>query len=1109
MEACAITDHGNMFGALEFYKSMLANNLKPIIGSEMYLASDHTKKVKEPHGFHHIILLAKNEVGYHNLMKLSSRSFTEGFYYKPRIDKKLLSDYSEGIIAGSACLAGEIAKELRFGRYNNALKAIASYKEILGQDNFYIEIMRHGLDEQEQIDGDLIKIAKETNTPLVATNDCHFLEKAESAAHDALLCIQTGKVVTDQKRLKMESDEFYVKTPGEMLEIFSDIPYAVANSCDIASRIDLNLSLGNPTPPLYPFVGADEQDSYLEKLAVSGLEKRFKEDKIDDAIKDKYKKRLNYELSVIKNMKFPGYFLIVWDFINFSKTHNIPVGPGRGSAAGSLVAYSIRITDIDPIIYNLIFERFLNPERVSMPDIDVDISNDKRQQVIDYVVNKYGEDKTAQVITFGTMKARGVIRDVGRVLDIPYSEVDKIAKLVPDTLGITLKSALEDSKDLKSAVKTDPNAKHIFEIAKSLEGLKRHASTHAAGIVISDTPLEQTAPLYRFPNEEMAVVQYTKEYMEDINLIKFDFLGLKTLTIIDTAVNLIKSKVSGFDISKIPLDDEKTYKSMCEGHTLGMFQLESSGMQELIRKLKPHEINDVIALVALYRPGPLGSGMVNDFIKRKNGDQKVKYPLPQLENTLKETYGVILYQEQVMQIVMELAGYSAGEADVLRRAIGKKKPEIVAAERIPFVKRAIVRGVSRSKAEEIYDLMAFFAGYGFNKSHSAAYGLIAYQTAFLKANYPVEFMASILTSEQNDTSKLAKYIDECKRINIAVLSPDINISNISFTPTNNGEIRFGLGAIKHAGTAAINSILNERKNGVYKDIYDFISRVDLRKCNKKVIESLVKVGAFDKESKNRNIMLENLPDILNWAGVKKKCAGANSLFDEKEIEPTKPALIQAAETSDKQIFLWEHELLGFFLSGNPLAAYESVAKALEDTTDTENVRIAGVITEITEKTTKKQDKMAYIKIHTSIGVVNTVVFPYLYKKISSRFKISDPVVLFCQLDLENKEAKAFDMTDIDKLAKIVQKITLRFNETEINTEVLDKLDSLFKKWPGTFPVFIKLSQADKILIMRAGSSFAFKLCAESMKYLCDNFSCKIIIEHSGRKRYSGPYIKKG
>ncbi len=1109
MESCAITDHGNMFGALEFYKNMKANGLKPIIGSEMYLASDHTKRVKEPNGFHHITLLAKNEIGYRNLMKLSSRSFMEGFYYKPRIDKKLLSDYSQGIMAGSACLAGEVPKELRLGRYQNAVKAIASYKEILGQDNFYIEIMRHGLSEQNRINDDLIKIAKETDTPLVATNDCHFLEKSESVAHDALLCIQTGKVVTDQKRLKMESDEFYVKTEDEMFEVFSDIPYAVTNSSDIADRIDLNLHLGNPTPPLYPFVGIDDQGSYLEKLAVAGLEKRFAEDKIDPAMKNKYKKRLNYELSVIKNMKFPGYFLIVWDFINFSKTHNIPVGPGRGSAAGSLVAYSMRITDIDPLVYNLIFERFLNPERISMPDIDVDISNDKRQQVIDYVVSRYGKDKTAQVITFGTMKARGAIRDVGRVLDIPYSEVDKLAKIVPDTLGVTLKSALKDSRELRDKVATDPDAKRIFEIAKSLEGLKRHASTHAAGIVISDKPLEETAPLYRFPNEEMAVVQYTKEYMEDINLIKFDFLGLKTLTIIDTAVNLIKSKENEFDISKIPLDDEKTYKSMCEGHTLGMFQLESSGMQELIRKLKPHEINDVIALVALYRPGPLGSGMVNDFIKRKNGNQKVEYPLLQLENILKETYGVILYQEQVMQIVMELAGYSAGEADVLRRAIGKKKPELVAAERVPFVKRAVERGIKRSKAEEIYDLMAFFAGYGFNKSHSAAYGLIAYQTAYLKANYTVEFMASVLTSEQSDTVKLAKYIDECERINIAVLSPDINISNISFTPTNDGEIRFGLGAIKHAGTAAINVILDERKNGDYKDLYDFMSRVDLRKCNKKVIESLIKVGAFDRGNRNRNIMLENLPDILLWASSKMKYAGANSLFGEKELEPKRPELIKMAKTSDKQIFLWEHELLGFFLSGNPLAAYESIAKALEDIADANNVRIAGIVTEITEKTTKQQVKMAYIKIHTSIGVINTVVFPYLYEKIAAKFKVADPVVLFCQLDIDNKEAKAIDIAAIDTLTKMVQKITLRFNETEVNNGLLGKLDNLFQSWPGTFPLFIRLSRVDKVLFMKTGGEFNFKLCDESLKYLCDNFSCKIIIEHSGHKRYSSPYMKKG
>ncbi len=1100
MDSCAITDHGNMFGALEFYKSMRANGLKPIIGSEMYITTDHARKAKDAEGLHHIVLLAKNKTGYQNLVKLSGKSFIEGFYYKPRIDKQQLADHAEGLIAGSACLQGEIAKNLRYGRYEKAEAAVSFYKEIFGEDNFYIEIMRHGLAEQERINEDLIKLAKQTDTPLVATNDCHFLEREDSVAHDALLCIQTGKVVSDKERLRMDSDQFYVKTAEEMAETFSDIKEAVTNSGYIADMIDLQLDLGNPTPPRYPFVDNDKQSSFLKELAFEGLEKKFGEGLIEANLKDIYRKRLEYELEVIDKMKFPGYFLIIWDCINYAKTHNIPVGPGRGSAAGSLVAYALSITDVDPIRYKLLFERFLNPERVSMPDIDVDISKDKRQQLIDYVVEKYGADKTAQVITFGTMKAKGVIRDVGRVLDMPYGDVDKIAKLVPDTLDITLEEAIKQSDVLKKRISSEPDVAQIYNIAKVLEGLKRHASTHAAGIVISDEPLENKVPIYKFPNEQMSVVQYSKEYLEDINLIKFDFLGLKTLTVIEIATRFIHKKEPDFDISKIPLDDKKTYKNMSDGYTLGMFQLESTGMQDLIRHLEPSNINDVIALVALFRPGPIGSGMVKDFIDRKKGKQAVKYPLPELKEILKETYGVILYQEQVMQIAMKLAGYSAGEADVLRRAIGKKKPEIVAKERVPFVKRATERGVNKKKAEEIYDLMAYFAGYGFNKSHSAAYGLIAYQTAYLKTNYPVEFMSALLSSEQENTTKITKYIDECERMGILVLPPDINLSDVSFTPSDE-QIRFGLGAVKNVGNAAINSILKERQNGLYKDFYDFISRIDMRKCNKKVLESLIKVGAFDQLEKNRIKLLENLPILIDWASSKKEeSSGMNSLFGKSDTEPQKPILRNVAEPSEKQIFLWENELLGFFLSGNPLSEYKEVAKAITDISDSENAIIAGVITDITEKTTKKRTKMAYIKIHSPLNTVSCVAFPYLYAKIESKFQIGDPVVVFGQMEEDQSgQIRANEIAGIEESLNLIKKVIVEIKKPA-DKKFFSLIDDLFDKWNGSFPLFFRVVNNDKITVLKTGLKYYFELTLDSLKYLCDNFDIEFRIEHNNQKR---------
>ncbi|MBP1729216.1 MAG: dnaE [Deltaproteobacteria bacterium] len=871
MPAVAVTDHGCMFGAIEFYTKCKDAGIKPIIGAELYIAPG-ARGQKDGGGADgvsnfHLLLLCMNLQGYKNLSYLTSAGFKEGFYYKPRIDKEILAKHSEGLIAMSACLKGEVAWLCGRNRMEEAAAAARWYADIF-PDRYYLEIQENTLPEQDVVNKKLVQLSEELNLPLVATNDCHYLNKEDAKAHEVLLCIQTGKTMNDPHRMQFSASEFYVKSPEEMAAAFHYAPRAVANTLAIAERCDLDLVFGKYHFPQIDHPEGMTLDGMLEDEAVKGLEARFaairkKKPGFSAADEELYRDRLRLELDCIKQMGFPGYFLIVADFINWAKDQGIPVGPGRGSAAGSLVAYAVRITDIDPIPYNLLFERFLNPERISMPDIDVDFCTDRRDEVIQYVTEKYGRDKVCQIITFGTMAARGVIRDVGRALDMSYGDVDRIAKLIPEVLGITLKKALEQEPKLKELIAADQKVKDLIEIALRLEGLARHASTHAAGVVVAPDMLEEFCPVYKDQKTGLINTQYSMKYVEKIGLVKFDFLGLKNLTVIDNAVKLIRAgKDPDFDIALLADDDPLSYQLISEGNTTGVFQLEGSGMREMLRDLKPSCFEDVIAAVALYRPGPLNSGMVKDFIERKHGRKKVVYDLPELEPILKDTYGVIVYQEQVMQIARTLAGYSLGGADLLRRAMGKKDASVMAKEKIPFLAGAREQGIDLKKAEAIFDLMAMFAEYGFNKSHSAAYALIAYQTAYLKAHYPVEFMAALLTEDMGNTDKIVKNINDCREMGIDLLPPDINESEFSFRVIGTS-IRFGLGAIKNVGESAILSILEARKEQRFSDLFNFCERVDLRKVNKRVMEALVKSGAFDSTGAQRSALFAALEEAAN------------------------------------------------------------------------------------------------------------------------------------------------------------------------------------------------------------------------------------------------------
>ncbi|MFY9268161.1 MAG: DNA polymerase III subunit alpha [Candidatus Manganitrophaceae bacterium] len=1030
MPAIAMTDHGNLFGAIEFYSKAKKAGIKPIIGCEAYLAprsrfdkegvgaEDDYNDIGGSNPYYHLILLAANETGYKNLMKLLTIANLEGYYYKPRIDKEVLRKHASGLIGLSACLRGEIPYLMARGYEKEALAAAGEYQEIFGKENFYLEIQDNGLEPQRVANKQLIDLAKKTGIPLVATNDCHYLHKEDARAHDIMLCLQTGKTVNMPNRMRFETQQLYFKSPQEMIKAFGEVPAAINNTLEIAEKIHLDLQFGNFHLPNYQIPAGTTRENYLGSLAVEGLARRFSRMKVDRLkLRPLYEERLTKELDVINKMGYAGYFLIVWDIINYARTSHIPVGPGRGSAAGSLVAYALAITDIDPIEYGLIFERFLNPERITLPDIDMDFCMDRREEVIRYVTEKYGPDHVCQIITFGTMAAKAAIRDVARVLELPYAEADKLAKLIPNTLNISLDEALAQEPRLKQAAEGDPKIGEVIDLAKRLEGLARHASTHAAGVVISDEPLVESVPLYRGSKGE-TVTQYAMGDIEKIGLVKFDFLGLRTLTVIDHAVRLVNEKGERtLQISQVPMDDPETYKLLGSGETTGIFQLESAGMRDLLVKMKPESFEDIVAILALYRPGPIGSGMVEDFIKRKRGQTKIHYELPQLADILKETYGVIVYQEQVMKIANVLAGFSLGEADLLRRAMGKKKPEEMAAQKARFIEGAKKNDIPNEKAVKIFDLMEYFAGYGFNKSHSAAYALITYQTAYLKAHHPVEFMAALLTGDMGNADKVVKYIGECRNIAIQILPPDVNESDRDFTVVRNG-IRFGLAAIKNVGSGAVDVIIAARNaQGRFTSLFDFCRKIDPRKVNKRVIEGLIKCGAFDSTGAKRAPLMEVLERAMQEGAQRQKVkeAGQMTIFggEAGSSDGVDAPLPEIPEWDDAQISKLEKEAVGFYITRHPLTPFIEIMKkrsatATEDLAAIEEdreVRICGVVVQEKVATTKRGDRMAYLRVEDLTGSVEVIVFPDLYQSSAPLFQQDIPLMINGMLDRGEKGLK--------------------------------------------------------------------------------------------------------
>ncbi|MFQ5482210.1 MAG: DNA polymerase III subunit alpha, partial [Nitrospinaceae bacterium] len=929
MPAVAMTDHGNLFGALEFYKGAKKHGLKPIIGCEVYVAPESRLQKDTNHHLrdasYHLILLARNETGYKNLVRLVTLGYLEGFYYKPRIDKDLLAKHAAGLIALSSCNRGEVAYNLSRENLPRAAKVARQYQDIMGPDHFYLELQDHNQEWQKKINKELVTLGKNLDLPLVATNNCHYLDQADQRAHEILLCLQTGKTMNDEYRMQYPSAEYYFKSPEEMTALFRELPEALENTLRIAEHCNLELETGKMQLPNYPVPKTDSLVSFLEDRARRGLAERFEEFSRQERTvnREVYEDRLQEELEIIKRMGYPGYFLIVWDFIHHAKEQGIPVGPGRGSAAGSLVAFALRITDLDPIQYGLLFERFLNPERVSMPDIDIDFCMDRRDEVIRYVTDKYGGSEfVTQIITFGSMNAKGVLRDVGRVMGMAYGEVDKIAKLVPNRLGITLQAAFREEPRFKEMRKDSPQVDELLDIAVKLEGLPRHCSTHAAGVVISPRPLTEFLPLYRGSNAEVTT-QFSMNNIEELGLLKMDFLGLRTLTVIDNALRLIKSSAGvDLELNEVPKDDPDTYRLLGEAKTMGVFQLESSGMRDLLKKMRPDCFEDIIALLALYRPGPLESGMIDDYVKRKHGTMKEKYDLPQLKEILQETHGVILYQEQVMKIANVLAGFTLGEADLLRRAMGKKKPEKMAEQRERFMEGSRKNKIPETKAKRIFDLMEKFAGYGFNKSHSAAYALISYQTAYLKAHHQLPFFGALITSEMDNTDKVIRYLNDCREIGINVLPPDVNESQRDFTISGE-KLLFGLGAIKNVGFKAIESILQMRDQlGRFTSLEQLCEHVDLGQVNRRVLESLIKSGACDSLEETRGSMMHHLQAYVDRGQARQRDRemGQVSLFDLME-EPAAnlnsdsvPAVDDWLE-SDRLRF--EKETLGFYVSGHP------------------------------------------------------------------------------------------------------------------------------------------------------------------------------------------------
>ncbi|NLY90084.1 MAG: DNA polymerase III subunit alpha [Firmicutes bacterium] len=1011
--AVALTDHGVMYGAFKFYQAAMAAGIKPVIGCEVYVAkrSRHDREAKVDDEPYHLVLLAENEQGYKNLTKLVSMAHLEGFYYRPRVDRELLTAYHDGLVALSACFSGEIPSLLLAGDYEGAKKVAAWYREVFGPRHFYLELQNQGLEGQREVNRGLVNLGRELGLEIVATNDLHYIDRQDAMVHDVLLCIQTGKTINDPKRLKFPTDQFYFKTGTEMARAFSELPQALSNTVAIAERCNYHFETGRYRLPDYQTPSAfNSKDEYLEYLCRQNLPRRYPH------VTPEVETRLAHELAVIKKTGFAGYFLIVGDFVQYAKERGIPVGPGRGSGAGSLVGYLLGITELDPLEHQLLFERFLNPERVSMPDFDIDFCFERRGEVIEYVKEKYGRDHVAQIITFGTMAAKGAVRDVGRVLGFPYGEVDRIAKLISHTAGSTLEEIVKNTPELSALIQEDERIRRLIEIAKAVEGFPRHASIHAAGVVITPEPLTEYVPLAR-ASEGEATTQFPMEDLEALGLLKMDFLGLRTLTVLSDTLRLVQESTGKkYTLATIPSGDANAYQLLCSGQTQGIFQLESGGMRRLLMQLAPERLEDLTSLVALYRPGPLGSGMVEDFIKARHGEKAVTYLHPLLEEILEPTYGIILYQEQVMQICHRLGGFTLGEADLVRRAMGKKKPEVLAAMRDKFVTGAEAHGIPKKTAEEIFNLMEFFAGYGFNKSHSAAYALIAYWTAFLKANYPQAFMAALLTSVMGNSDKVRVYIEECRRLSIPVYPPDVNHSKERFTVEGKG-IRVGLLAVKNLGSGAIQAILNEREKAPFTSLEDFCHRVDLGMVNKRAVESLIRVGAFASTGHTRRAMLADLDKAFEAAHsyAVRQASGQLSLFDLGATLPSPSDRNPAAEEefSHSALLNMEKEYLGVYLSGHPLDPWREkmtknrippLAEILEEG-KAEEVIVGGVVSGWRRLTTKSGKTMATFSLEDLSAAVEVLDFPQLYEKIALEAENDRVVLVKGRLDADEENRK--------------------------------------------------------------------------------------------------------
>ncbi len=1112
MPALAITDHGVMYGVIQFYKEAIKQGIKPIIGCEMYVApeSRFEKTSKRRESPYHLILLVKNNEGYKNLIQLVTLSYLEGFYYKPRIDKEILRKYSSGLIASSACLQGEIPQKLLQNNFKEAKKSALEYLEIFGEGNFYLELQKNNIPEQNVVNQRLISLGKELSIPLIASNDIHYVNKEDARAHEILLCIQTATNLADEKRLKFATDEFYFNSPEEMAEKFSDLPEAIENTVKIAEKCNLEIDFRQAHLPEFQVPSEHNITSYLREICFTGLRKRFAE------VTEELEERLDYELSVIKSMGFEPYFLIVWDFVKYAKEQGIMVGPGRGSAAGSLVAYCLNITNINPMTYGLLFERFLNPERISMPDFDIDFCYERRSEVIDYVTEKYGKDKVAQIITFGTMAARAAVRDVGRALGIPYARVDTIAKMIPWEPNITIKKALKMEKRLSEEMENDKEVKDLIENAIALEGLSRHASTHAAGIVLSEKPLTNYVSLQKTADGEICT-QYAMAELEELGLLKMDFLGLRTLTVISNTLKIIQhTQGKKIDINNIPTTDKGVYKMLSAGKSIGVFQLESDGMRDLVKRLKPENIDDITALLALYRPGPLGSGMIENFINRKKGEIEIKYPHPSLEPILKETYGVIVYQEQVMKVASELAGFSLGQADILRKAMGKKQKKVMEKQRELFIKGAQKNKIKKNVAVEVFDLIAYFAGYGFNKSHSVSYAFISYQTAYLKKNFPVEYMASLLTSIMGNNDKIPLYIRECQNMGIQILPPDINQSLINFTVVGNKSIRFGMAAVKNVGEKAFKSIIEERKkNNIYESLFDFCQRVDLRVVNKRVIESLIRCGSFDSLEGKRSQFLAVLDEAIKRGQEfqKDKRNGQTSIFDlfgdsqKGEIKNVHHyTLPNIEEFSKNELLAMEKEMLGLYISQHPLKNFKEKIEEIVNTNslealnlpDRSNVILAGVINRIRKKSTKNGNLMAFINLEDLEGSIEAIIFPKVFDKNKDIILKDAIVVIEGSLDsaegkvkliaknisllkrYKNTKKKSIETkkaTKEDKNRKLHIEIDCEKNQSQILLE----LKNIFMKHPGKTQIILHFKRNEKSITHRIDSKFAIKLTNEFMR----------------------------